>query len=129
MDMSLSKAKEYLHSIMRINYKNEAVLVKVIVTNLSDNEDDFEAVCEMAVSEILRVNRTDTPRNPKDMGRIMNKLTDGQYILHSEFRKRLNCTVTAFRPCGDWKMLNKYINIEVEQENGEFHYELVGKKN
>ena len=133
LDMPLTKAREYVQNVMRINYKNENVLVKVLVMNFKENDteaetEDFEAICNLIVGTILRLNTTDMPRPEKELGKIMNKLTDGQYKLHPDFQNRLNCPISNIRQCGDWKMMNKSINIIIEQEAGSLRYELIAPK-
>jgi ABC-type uncharacterized transport system YnjBCD substrate-binding protein len=90
--------------------------------------EDFEAICNLAVGTILRLNMSDTERTAKEQGKIMNKLTDGQYMLHPDFMNRLNTPIMVVRQCGDWKMINKTINIYVEQEDGNLRYNLIAKK-
>ena len=90
--------------------------------------EDFEAICNLAVGTILRLNMTETPRPTKEQGKIMNKLTDGQYMLHPDFMNRLNAPISTIRQCGDWKMMNKSINIYVEQEDGNLRFELIAPK-
>jgi serine protease inhibitor ecotin len=90
--------------------------------------EDFEAICNLAVGTILRLNMTETPRTTKEQGKIMNKLTDGNYMLHPDFMNRLNAPISTVRQCGDWKMMNKTINIYIEQEDGELRYNLIAPK-
>jgi hypothetical protein len=133
LDMPLSKAQEYMRNVMRINYKNENVSVKVVVKNFHEDDksaedEDFEAICNLVTGTILRLNMSDQERSDKEKGKVMNKLTTGQYMLHPDFMNRLNAPISTVRQCGDWKMINKSINIYVEQEDGELHFELISPK-
>jgi hypothetical protein len=128
--MPLSEAKLTIANNMRINYKNENVLVRVTLKGLEgkdeETDENFEALCDIIVSEVLRMNRLNIVRPDKERGKIMNKLTDGQYKLHPEFIKQLNCPIMSIRPCGDWKMQNKAIAIEIAAENNDLRFTLIG---
>jgi serine protease inhibitor ecotin len=49
-------------------------------------------------------------------------------MLHPDFMNRLNAPISTVRQCGDWKMMNKTINIYIEQEDGELRYNLIAPK-
>lgn len=132
LDMPLSESPAYLKKIFNINYKGSSVFIDVVIKNLIIAEDtvdtkeyEFEILCEMIVPTILNRNKTNKERQEKEKNKIMNKLPSGLWNISPSVTNRINAPISVIRQCGDYKMVNKEINIEIHTENNELLYRFI----
>ena len=130
LDMPLKMARDFIDQNLRINFKNRYVFVNIDVSHLNAEESEFEeaefeAVVNIILNRIIERNLTNVERTEKEKNKIMNRLTSGAWIVSSALGKEVSMNTALLRKCGDFKPVNKGLNIHITLTDGDLLYRLL----
>lgn len=134
LNMPLSKAYDKIQELLKIGFKNKNLFIYITFKNLvSETEeariDDFEALCGMMVTGILKRNVLDEEKTAEEKGKIMNTLPHGHgWTLPKFLSDRINCAYMTLRKCGDYNFANKSLAVRIETDDMQLLYNFIGEK-
>ena len=130
LEMPLKMARDFIDQNLRVNFKNRYVFINVNVSHLNAEEEEFEeaefeAVVNIVLNRIIDRNLTLIERTEKEKNKIMNRLTSGAWIVSSALGKEVSMNTALLRKCGDFKPVNKGLNIHITLTDGDLLYRLL----
>lgn len=127
LDLPCSESSEFLHKLLKCNYRTPSVVYRIKVTLKEPTLDDFEVICDNVVAAIFRDNMDESKvRTDEEKKYVLNKLPSNRWVLKPQFAHRVHCDNITLIHAAQVGWRNRNLNIYIDTTDGQYKYELIG---